>query len=130
LRWSELPCGNRECATVDELERALRGLAVESEDQPSMLALIETPKHDIVIGVGRPLVPLTVSENGSADVRYEWISIGDPGQRGEVDFFLCGHHSPCEARALIPFETAVRAALLFVGSGSLSPDVKWEENCF
>jgi hypothetical protein len=86
----------------------------------------------VIIGLGRDEVPLSIQEVRGPDApAREWISVGDPRRKGSVDFFyLGGDVSEMEERQLVPFETALRAALDFVRTGMVPSNVKWEDHSF
>ncbi len=113
---------------------ALRAFLVSqhrSADAPITLILEVEDGTSLYLGVGHPETSVVVHEPRPDDERTaEWISAGDPQREGEVDFFLCDHHTPQESRSLIPFDVALDAAIRYFSDGIRSDRVVWVENQF
>lgn len=119
--------------SVDELRSLLTRLhdAQASSPWPEAAFLEFQDKWFVIIGVGHPETYLLVQnwqdEGGQG---REWVTIGDPTRRGEIDYVLLGHHTPHSEENVIPWQAALEILLRLVEEGRAPEGPDWDYNEF
>ncbi|MCA2216319.1 Imm1 family immunity protein [Jidongwangia harbinensis] len=83
-----------------------------------------SPDHELLVGVDRTLQVgiLTFMDAGG-----NWVTVGSPGSRDDVDYFILGHWTDLPGRSEVPLELVRRAVKEFcVVRGQRPACVRWD----
>lgn len=122
--WGEVP--EVALGTVEELDRLLDQLQSEHSESPVLVMVELTASGDsLMIGLGKEDSVVNFV-SGSGNPPY-WVSVGPHEEHDLVVFDFMGSHTEILRRHLIPVSLARHAMRVFVQTGTLCPNVQWEE---
>ncbi len=117
----------REVTSEEELDRQLRVISHRVRKRsPPIVSLDDVHDHHLDIGFWSGLA--FVHTTPSSGLPPYFLTLGDQGVQGVIDFYLHGeHHTPIRRRHLIPESSARAAVIEFWNHGRRSPSVAWEQ---
>jgi hypothetical protein len=117
----------REINSEEELDRQLRTISRRAcKRLPPIVSLDDVHEHHLDIGFWSGLA--FIHTTSSSGLPPYFLTIGDQGDQGIIDFYSHGeHHTPIRRRHLIPEASARAAVIEFWNHGRRSSSVAWEQ---
>lgn len=121
VEWSR----SETVVAVEQLDALLDQLHLEAVGQAPILVSIGGPAGCLIVGLGRAESVLSFISSDSEPPYL--VSTNRSKDEAEVEYFMNGHHSPVQAKHVIPMDLARDAVRVFVEHGALLASVRWSE---